>query len=323
MHGMFDAAGRLYDKAIGRRTDEADLDAVIGWPDERLSVLFACTDQIRRHFFDDAVEPCAIMNIKAGGCSEDCAFCSQSSHNSAKVTVKGLATPREIGDACNAARKRGLAFGVVSSGRKLTTRQIQQLAEVLRDCDGPIHASLGILSDEEFSLVRDAGVVCYNHNLETSRRFFDSIVTTHTYDERVATVRRAKRAGMRVCCGGIFGMGESWEDRKAMCVELRRLNVDTVPINFLNPIAGTRLRPSDESALDLLKIIALFRIGLPDRRIKVCGGRELNLGALQALMFHAGANGYISGDYLTTAGQSVDTDDTMIRMLGLRKKEAE
>lgn len=319
MPTLFGRAEELYGKAIKRATSEADLDAVIGWPESRLSVLFACTDQVRRHFFDDSIEPCAIMNVKSGGCSEDCAFCSQSSHNSAKVSVKGLAKPEEIVRACRAAHDRGLAFGVVSSGRKLTTRQIQRLAEVLEECQGPLHASLGILSDEELSILRDAGVVCYNHNIETSREYFTKIVTTHSYDERVATVRRAKRAGMTVCCGGIFGMGESWEDRKAMCMELRGLDVDTVPINFLNPIPGTRVSASGDSALQFLKIISLFRIGLPDKRIKVCGGREFNLGSLQPLMFHAGANGYISGDYLTTPGQSVDADDAMVLGLGLRK----
>ncbi|MBD3315328.1 MAG: biotin synthase BioB [Chitinivibrionales bacterium] len=320
MSGLFCMAEELYDRAVKRSTTEADLETVIDWPEDRLSVLFACTDQVRHHFFDDSVEPCAIMNIKSGGCSEDCAFCSQSSHNDAKINVKALANPEEIIKASCAANDRGLAFGVVSSGRKLTTAEIQRLAGILHECEGPIHASLGILTQEEFALLRDAGVVCYNHNLETGRDFFGRIVTTHGYDDRVATVRRAKRAGMKVCCGGIFGIGESWSDRKALCMELRGLDVDSVPINFLNPIAGTRVATPEGSTLQYLKIIALFRMALPDKHIKVCGGREVNLGIAQPLMFLAGADGYISGDYLTTQGQSVDADEDMIAALGLRKR---
>lgn len=316
---LFSRAEDLYRKAIDKKTTESDLETVIGWPDDKLSILFACTDQIRRHFFADRVSPCAIMNIKSGGCSEDCAFCSQSAHNKAAVMVKPMSERKEIMEAFSSARQKDLAFGVVSSGRKLSPADLNNLTQTIGSCSGPVHASLGILSDEEFRRLRQAGVVCYNHNLETSRNHFAKIVGTHSYDQRIETVRRAKAAGMSVCCGGIFGMGESWGDRKDLCMELRALDVDTVPINFLNAIEGTRVAKPAESPLDFLKIIALFRIGLPDKNIKVCGGREVNLGKLQGMMFFAGANGYISGDYLTTSGDSVDSDDTMVEGLGLKK----
>jgi biotin synthase len=181
------------------------------------------------------------------------------------------------------------------------------------------HASLGILDADDFTLLKNAGVVCYNHNLETSRSYFNRIVTTHTYDERVATVKLAKASGMRVCCGGIFGLGESWEQRKEFCIELAALDVDTIPINFLNALPGTRVSPPKESPLEFLKIISLFRLALPDKTIKVCGGREKNLGDLQCMIFSAGANGYVAGGYLTTPGVGIEHDDAMIAAMGLSR----
>jgi biotin synthase len=315
----FERAQSLYKKAIQKKTNEDDLDIVIGWKEEELSVLFSCTDLVRRHFFGNTVTPCAIMNIKSGGCPEDCAFCSQSVHNKAHITVTKLSDKEEIVKNFKPAHANNLSFGVVSSGRRLSFDEVKHVAEALRACGDEVHASLGILGSEEFALLRDAGVVCYNHNLETSRDYFKKIVTTHNYDERIETVKRAKRAGMAVCCGGIFGMGETWEDRKSLCLELKNLDVDTIPLNFLNSVPGTRVPPPNKSPLEFLKIISLFRIAHPDKNIKVCGGREVNLGGMQNLMFYAGANGYISGDYLTTAGDSVESDDEMVKALGLKK----
>jgi biotin synthase len=261
------------------------------------------------------------MNVKSGGCSEDCAFCAQSGHSTAPVDVTGLADPEEIRSRLAHARSHGLPFCVVSSGRRLTRNEVTTITGALKDQPGEKHASLGILDDEEFGLLRDAGVVCYNHNLETNRAFFPNIVSTHTWEERVATVKRAKTAGLLVCCGGIFGLGESWDDRKQFARELRELDVDTVPLNFFNPVPGTRISPPEESPLDLLKIVALFRLVLPSKTVKVCGGRELHLGGLQGLLFYAGANGYVSGGYLTTPGAGIDTDDALIAALKLKKRK--
>jgi biotin synthase len=318
----FQKAQHLYNKAIKKSINEEDLDAIIAWPEKEITLLFACADLVRRRFFHNIVDPCALMNIKSGGCSEDCAFCAQSSHNKAQVEVKALADPEEIIKNCKAAFEKNLTFCVVSSGRKLSSDEIKEVAAALKKCKGELHASLGILSEEEFRLLKDSGVCCYNHNLETSRRYYPSIVSTHSYDDRNKTVKAAKKAGLSVCCGGIFGMGETWEDRKAFCLELKALDIDTIPINFLNAIPGTRLTPPKESPLELLKIVSLFRLAHPERTIKVCGGREANLGKMQPLIFCAGANGYISGDYLTTKGDSVESDDEMIRVLGLVKKHS-
>ncbi|MBN1308808.1 MAG: biotin synthase BioB [Chitinispirillaceae bacterium] len=316
----FEAASRLYSRAIEGGIDAADIDAIIDWPIASLSILFAAADQVRRHFHRNIVDPCSLMNVKSGGCSEDCAFCAQSRYNSASVDITGLSDPEEIRKRLAFARNRDLPFCVVSSGRRPSRREIATLCTALKDAPGEKHASLGILDEGEFALLRDAGVVCYNHNLETSRSFFPNIVSTHAWEERVATVKMAKAAGLHVCCGGIVGLGETWADRKEFCLQLRELDVHIVPLNFFNPVPGTRLAPPEESPLEFLKIVALFRLAMPAKTIKVCGGREMHLGGLQALMFFAGANGYVSGGYLTTPGAGIDADERMIEDLGLRKR---
>lgn len=241
--GPFEKAKYLYERAIEKKTDESDLDMVINWKGEELSALFSCTDMVRRQFFGNSVESCAIMNIKSGGCPEDCAFCSQSVHNSVETPVTTLSGKDEIIQSFKEASAQNLTFGVVSSGKRLTSDEVLHVTEALAACGEKVHASLGILGREEFAMLRSAGVACYNHNLETSRDFFSKTVTTHSYDDRVDTVKRAKEAGMAVCCGGIFGMGETWEDRKSLCLELKRLDVDKIPINFLNAVPGTRVPP--------------------------------------------------------------------------------
>ena len=324
MINYFQISENLYNRAIEGGITEDDMRVVADWPLDRITLLFAAADQVRRHFFDDAVDPCTLMNIKSGGCGEDCAFCSQSARNKADIRVQGLSDPREIIRMCGEAWSKNLPFCVVSSGRRLSAEEFQTVCGALSGCGngGEKHASLGILDDDEFMALRGAGVVCYNHNLETSRSFFNRIVTTHTYDDRFATVRRAKSAGLKVCCGGIFGVGESWEHRIELCLDLRALGSDTVPINFLNAIPGTRLDPPKDPPLELLKIVSLFRLSMPQSTIKVCGGREKNLGPLQPLIFHAGANGYITEGYLTTPGAGLDADDRMVGSLGLGRRGA-
>lgn len=318
---LFETAGRLYSRACENAIDDDDMETIVSWPRVSLSVLFAAADQVRSRFHGNRVDPCSIMNVKSGGCSEDCAFCAQSGHSTAPVDVTGLANREEIRERLAHALAHSLPFCVVSSGRRLSRKETTAIADALRDQPGEKHASLGILDDEEFALLRDAGVVCYNHNLETNSTFFPKIVSTHSWEERVATVKRVKAAGLHVCCGGIFGIGESWDDRKQFARELRELDVDTVPLNFFNPVPGTRISPPEEHPLDLLKIVALFRLVLPSKTIKVCGGRELHLGGVQGLLFYAGANGYISGGYLTTPGAGIDADDALIAALELRKRK--
>lgn len=318
---FFDKARLLYEKSVENRIDESDMDTIIAWPQENLSVLFSCADQVRQIFFGNVVDPCSIMNIKSGNCTEDCAFCSQSAHNSSKIDTHQLSTPEEIIRQAENSYKHNLPLSVVSSGRGLSTEEIFAVAEVLKKCPGEKHASLGILNLEALKMLAEAGVTCYHHNLETSRSFFPTICTTHSWEDRIETIENAKKAGMRVCCGGILGLGETWQQRKEFCMEIRALNIDSVPLNFLNAIPGTRVSTPKDTPLDFLKAISLFRLAMPEISIKICGGRETNLGQLQGLMFYAGANGYISGGYLTTSGAGIDNDDLLIKSLGLEKRE--
>jgi len=314
---LFSAVSDLYVKAREGGLTQNDIAEVVNWPEAELPLLFAATDRLRRDHFGNKVAVCAIMNIKAGGCSEDCAFCAQSGHNPTGVAPQAMATVEQIAAQQSAAGDAGLDFCLVSTGRGLSRKQIARVAGSARACTGPVHASLGIISTESFERLREAGVVCYNHNLETSRRFFPSIVSTHSYDERIRTVRAAQAAGMSVCCGGIFGMGETWQDRADLAHELKGLGVGTIPLNFFIHREGMRAAPPSLTAWECLKIIALFRLILPDRILKVAGGREVHLREMQPLMFLAGANGFISGGYLTTEGQGLDPDRRMLRDMGL------
>ena len=314
---FFEKAHQLSEKSIANNISGKDLDDIIAWPLEELSSLFAAADRVRRNFFGTTVNPCTLMNVKSGACSEDCAFCSQSARHATGIKVTALASAEEIRRQAKRATQDGLPFCVVSSGRRLGRGDVRTIADALAPCQCEKHASLGILDAEDFRMLKEAGVVCYNHNLETSRSFFPSVITTHSYNERIATVKKAKASGMRICCGGIFGLGERWEQRKELCLELMALDVDTVPINFLNAIPGTRVKRPQESPMEFLKIVSMFRLALPSKTIKVCGGRETNLGGLQGLMFYTGANGYVTGGYLTTPGAGIENDDAMIEKLGL------
>jgi biotin synthase len=279
--------------------------------------LFYWANRIRLARFGPEVSLCSIASVRTGRCTEDCRFCAQSSHYQTDVKPQQLDQGQLLTAAENAIASGAHCFGLVSSGRSPADEEIDRLAGVIRQIvqSGRVRcsASLGCLSPSQAQQLFDLGVRRYNHNLETSRRFFPSVVTTHTYDDRIATVRTALQAGMQVCCGGIIGLGESLEDRVDLAVTLRDLNVDSVPLNFLNPIPGTPFARNEPIApLAALQTIAMFRFVLPDRQIKIAGGREKCLGDLQSWMFFAGASSTMVGNYLTTTGRAADED---IRML--------
>lgn len=215
-------------------------------------------------------------------------------------------------------------FGIVTSGRRVKGKEVQVIAQVLKQMkeeEIPVSrcASLGSLSVQEALILKEAGLQRYHHNLETSPDFFPRICTTHTFEERVATVKTAKEAGLEVCSGGIFGLGESLKDRTDLAFILKELDVNAVPLNFLHPIPGTPVENLPPlPPLEILKTIALFRFILPTKDIKVCGGREHNLRSLQPFIFLAGANGMLIGDYLTTKGQATRLDLEMIEDLGIK-----
>ena len=290
---------------------------------DQLPALMAGAGRIRDRFQGTKVKCCSIAATRVGQCSENCAFCSQSAHHAApQATVGRLETEQVVRAAMEAADNGAQYFGLVNSGRCVRDGEIDRLAPAIERIrqSGRIGvcASLGFLTDAQAERLAALGVRHYNHNLQTSRRFYPEIASTHTYDDRLETLRHLKNAGVGLCCGGLFGMGETWADRIDLAFELRSLQPDVVPINFLIAVEGTPLagrQPLD--AEECLKIIAIFRFLLPEPEIKVAGGRELCLGEMQDQIFAAGATGYIVGNYLTTCGQAPDRDRQMLSELGL------
>ncbi|NMC74861.1 MAG: biotin synthase BioB [Geobacteraceae bacterium] len=286
--------------------------------------LFAAASRMKEFFVGNTVHLCSIINAKSGRCREDCAFCAQSIRHETSAPEYPLISVDAMTTAALRAERSGSGcFGIVTSGTGVANGpELERICAALRSIrdQGRISpsCSLGIIDRETAGKLKDAGAVTYNHNLETARSFFPAICTTHDYEEDVATVRNAKAAGLRVCCGGIFGMGESMAQRIELAFTLRELDVDSVPINFLNPVPGTRLAHADFlTPLECLHTIALFRLILPAKKITVCGGRERNLRDLQSWMFLAGANGTMIGNYLTTSGRDEMLDHRMLKDLGL------
>lgn len=289
----------------------------------RLQDLLLRADLLRRRHAGNTIRTCAVVSAKSGNCSQDCAFCAQSGHNSATSPVYALLGEQELIRRAMAAAEAGASnVSLVSSGRAPGPRELEKIREAIAairsKADVAVCASLGTLSPEMARQLYDAGVGTYHHNLETAPSHFQRICSTHSHRERVDTVRAAHAAGMRVCSGGIFGLGETWHQRVELAQTLRDLEVDSVPVNFLNPVPGTPLqdRPllSPEEAL---RCVALLRLTLPDSDVVICGGREATLGTFQSRVFRAGANGLMVGDYLTTRGKATEADMRMLREHGL------
>ena len=281
---------------------------------ETLAELLRCAQNIRQERLGRRVSLCAIVNARSGRCSEDCAFCAQSAHFRTNAPVHSFLSPGEIEKAARAMREMGATrFGIVSSGLALCDEDFSLLLEAVRRVAALgllADASCGLMTSERFAALKIAGLSAYHHNLETSRSFFPAICTTHDYEADVQAVRDALSAGLEVCSGGIFGLGESWEQRAELALTLRELGVLSVPVNFLTPIPGTPMadRPplSPEEAL---KIVAMLRFLLPDACIRVCGGRKTVFGgAGPANLLEAGAGGLMIGDYLTTRGPDILSD---------------
>jgi len=282
-------------------------------------------NRIRQRFFENKIRICSIVPGRLGGCNQDCRFCAQSARYKAGYEKPQTVSDQKIVRAADAAKAAGVGtLGIVYSGKTISETELARLERLVSQVNDrfglQVCASLGCITTEQAERLRRAGLSRYNHNLETSERHFSNIVTTHTYADRLRTIRAVKEAGLKVCAGGIFGIGESRQDQVEMALELRRLDVDTVPMNFLHPIKGTPL--GSVKALEpreILKIIALYRFILPDKTLKIAGGRVVNLRDMQSWMFYAGANAILSGNYLTTAGRAVAEDLQMLTDLGLQK----
>ncbi len=286
--------------------------------------LIARAHRIRRCRFGRAVRLCSIVPGKLGGCPGDCSWCAQSAYWTKHPAPPQRTDHSEIVAAAEAASALGAAnIGIVNSGLRPSEKDLDEVirsAEAIRErLSIGVCASLGALWDEQARRLADSAVVRYHHNLETSRKFFPSVVTTHSYDEKLRTLRIAKQAGLRICCGGLLGLGETWEDRIELACTLRdEVQPDVVPLNFLVPIPGTPLENRKPMPpRDILATIAVFRLILPSVDIKVAGGRETNLRNLQSWVFYAGATSCMIGHYLTTAGQDPQNDLNMIKDLDL------
>jgi len=306
----------------GGRIDRHEAERLAAADRQRLDDLFYWANRIRIGVYGPTIRLCAIVAPKVGACSEDCAFCAQSARFATGVQRREL-DGRQIAEAVRAAADLGAgSVGLVNSGRGPTAADVTRLTDAVAELRGTqpaaLCASLGLLRPSEARALRDAGIVRYNHNIETSRRMFERIVTTHRYDDRLATLRIAHDAGLELCCGGIFGLGETWADRLDLAFELRELGPQVVPLNFLHAIPGTPLAGVEPlEPMEVLRIIAVFRFVLPDADIKVAGGREASLRDLQSWIFRAGASSTMIGHYLTTSGRSAASDGQMIRDLGL------
>jgi len=315
---------QLADRVIqGEHVDRDTARALMGLDGDDVYSLLHAAHQVRMARFGRRVFLCSIVAGRVGGCGEDCRFCAQSAHHHTATQAHGVPASDEVARAAREARQRGAhCFSVVNSGRAPRADDwpalLDALREVARVSDLRCSASLGLLSDDQIDALRQAGVVRLHHNLETSERFFPHAVTTHTWQDRLAMAHRIRAAGLELCCGAIFGLGETLDDRLDVAFVLRDLHPHNVPLNFLNPIPGTPLGHVEPLApLDILKTIAVFRLVLPGVPLTVAGGREVNLRDLQSWIFHAGATGVLIGHYLTTAGRPPDVDLKMILDLGL------
>lgn len=291
---------------------------------EELQALLHAAEAVRFHHKADYVNTCGITNAKSGRCPERCNFCSQSAHfktAAPKFTTKEADTI--VNEAQEAFAGGVREFSIVMAGRKISSEPdlstLEDAFQRIRETTGmQTCASLGLMSKPDLARLQKSGMQSMHHNLETARSYHDQIVETHTYDDEVETLRNAKSLGMYVCSGGIFGMGETWAHRVEMALDLREIDVDSVPINFLNPRPGTPLaEKNDLTPVDCLKIIALYRLVLPTKDILVCGGREMNLLNEQSNMFKAGANGLMMGNYLTTKGLDRNHDFDLLESLGM------
>ena len=291
--------------------------------EEPLAELSQAADEIRKHFCGNKFDICTIINGKSGRCSENCKYCAQSAHYKTDVeTYPLLDTEPILKEAQYNYGKGVMRYSVVTSGRALSEAEVDKLAATLKivheKCPVKLCISGGLLNEAQFRKLHEAGVERVHNNLESSRNHFPQVCTTHTFDDKINAIKAAQKAGMNVCSGGIMGIGETMEDRIDMALELRFLGINSVPVNILNPIAGTPYEHNKRlSDTEIQRIIALYRFILPKAFIRLAGGRGL-LADKGLTCFKSGANAAISGDMLTTSGISIDTDMKMIKELGFK-----
>lgn len=287
--------------------------------------LMSWANRIREHFKGNKIHLCSIVNAKAGSCSENCRFCSQSSFYQTGSPKYGFVDPEPVLEAAEEANRNGVtAVGLVAAWRGLTEGpMLDEVCDRIRElkASGKTRpdASLGLIKNQRVAdRLKEAGLECYGHNLESSKRFFGTHCTTHSYEDRLETIGYLKKAGLKICSGGIIGMGEARQDRCDLAFALKEIGANVVPINILNPIKGTPFENNPPlPPMEILKTIACFRLILPRQEIMIAGGRTVNLRDMQSMVFTAGASALMVGNYLTTLNQTVEKDLQMLKDLGL------
>ena len=308
----------------GRRLNR---DEDLGWLLEaELSELQAGAFLLQKHFRGNHIDLCTIVNGRSGRCSENCKYCAQSAYHHTGVEEYPLMSKEELFRHAKANQEGGgNRFSIVTSGRALSGKEFETVLEAYKEMNDTlsIHlcASHGILTEEQLQKLYEAGVRQYHHNIETSKRYFPEICTSHTYDDRIKTIKLAQKAGLNVCSGGIIGMGETWADRIDMAISLSELNIKSIPINSLMAIPGTKLEGMPPlSGDDILRTIALFRFINPEADIRMAAGRKL-MPENGATAFKAGASASITGNMLTTSGTTMKDDLEILKKLGLTNAE--
>lgn len=321
MHDLIDSTAEQVLSGIALDRQQAQALSAAGSGD--LRHLLAAANRVREHFRGRGVDICSIVNAKSGACSEDCRYCAQSSHYFTDAPVYPLIDVERMAEAAAGAKANGARrFCIVTSGRGIDDasdlRNIARGIERVRAIGLSPCATLGTLDSSQLRYLKDAGLDRYHHNIETSREHFPNVCTTHTFDERIDLLRQARDLGLSSCSGGILGMGETMQDRVSMAFTLRELDVDSVPVNFLMPVPGTPLADVKPiTPAEALHAIALFRLILPRKEIRICGGRGSALGELHPLVFLSGADGFMIGNYLTRTGLDPTDDLAMLNDLGL------
>ena len=305
----------------GRRLTKEDRELLNSLPEAPLSDLCSGADRIRLFFTGEKVDLCTIISGKSGRCSENCKFCAQAGCHHTDCEIHGMLSEEEIFEAAKANEAEGVdRFSIVNTGRGPLPSDFEHLVSVFgrmhRELKIELCCSLGFMTSEQFRRLHEAGVTSVHCNIESSRRFFPYICTTHSFDEKLDNIRRAQAEGMCVCSGGIIGMGETWEDRIDMALTLQKLGIQSIPINSLMPIPGTPLehlpRLTEE---DILRTIAIFRFINPEANIRLAGGRAL-MRENGRDTFVSGASASITGNMLTTSGSTIAGDIAMLKSLG-------
>lgn len=311
----------LADEIIGVRriTRQDDLNMFLTCD---LKELCEGADRIREHFIGEKVDLCSIINGRSGRCPEDCKYCAQSAHNHTSCEIYDFLPEEKIVEACKLNESEGAdRFSIVTSGRALSGEEFEKAVHAYEtmhaECKIDLCASMGFLNAEQLHRLHEAGVTSYHHNIETSKRNFPNICTTHTYEQKIETLKLVKKEGMCACSGGIIGMGETWEDRLDMAVSLAELGIDSIPINALMPIEGTPLENQPRLTEDeILRTIAFFRYINPEANIRLAAGRAL-LTNDGEIAFQSGASATITGNMLTTvACATIRSDKQMLENLG-------